>query len=83
MAFRDYLAAYAASAGFAGLASDTARLKGDLAQIMYQVRIKGPRVEVSRYDGEPDYRAPEIQKTFDLMLEAISRHSAGKLAPSL
>ena len=64
VAFRDYLAAYAASAGFAGLASDTARLKGDLAQIMYQVRIKGPRVEVSRYDGEPDYSA-EIQKTFE------------------
>ena len=31
---------------------------------MYQVRIKGPRVEVSRYDGEPDYSA-EIQKTFE------------------
>jgi hypothetical protein len=64
VAFGDYLAAYAASADFAGLASDTARLKGDLAQIMYQVRIKGPRVEVSRYDGEPDYSA-EIQKTFE------------------
>ena len=64
LAFRHYLAGYAASADFAGLASDTVARKEDLAQIMYQVRIKGPRVEVSRYDGEPDYSA-EIQKTFE------------------
>jgi DNA mismatch repair protein MutS len=64
LAFRDYLAAYVASAGFARLASDTAERQDDLAQIMYQVRIKGLRVEVSRYDGEPDYSA-EITKTFE------------------
>jgi hypothetical protein len=64
LAFRDYLAAYVDSAGFARLASDTADRKGDLAQVMYQVRIKGSRVEVSRYDGEPDYSA-EIEKTFE------------------
>jgi DNA mismatch repair protein MutS len=64
LAFRDYLAAYATSAGFTRLAADTAQRKADLAQVMYQVRIKGPRVEVSRYDGEPDYSA-EIEKTFE------------------
>ena len=64
LAFRDYLAAYVASAGFARLASDTAARQDDLAQVMYQVRIKGLRVEVSRYDGEPDYSA-EITKTFE------------------
>jgi len=64
LAFRDYLATYIDSAAFAGLASDTAARKGDLAQVMYQVRTKGPRVEVSRYDGEPDYGA-EIEKTFE------------------
>jgi DNA mismatch repair protein MutS len=64
LAFRDYLAAYIASAGFARLASDTAARQDDLAQVMYQVRIKGLRVEVSRYDGEPDYSA-EITKTFE------------------
>jgi hypothetical protein len=61
--FRAYLASYAASAGFAQLAADTADCKNDLAQITYQVRIKGPRVEVSRYDGEPDYSA-EIAAIF-------------------
>ena len=63
-AFRDYLAVYAASAEFAALAADTADRQGDLAGITYQVRIKGPRVEVSRYDGEPDY-STEIAKTFE------------------
>ena len=64
LAFRDYLAAHVASAGFARLASDTAARQDDLAQVTYQVRIKGLRVEVSRYDGEPDYSA-EITKTFE------------------
>ncbi|MGH3305237.1 MAG: MutS-related protein, partial [Streptosporangiaceae bacterium] len=62
--FRAYLAGYIGSAGFARLAADTADRKSDLAAITYQVRIKGPRVEVSRYDGEPDYSA-EIQNTFE------------------
>jgi DNA mismatch repair protein MutS len=64
LAFRDHLAAYLASPAFAGLSSDTAARKDDLAQVIYQVRIDGPRVEVSRYDGEPDYSA-EIEKTFE------------------
>jgi DNA mismatch repair protein MutS len=64
LAFRDYLGAYVDSAGFAELSSDTAARQADLAQVMYQVRIKGLRVEVSRYDGEPDYSA-EIEKTFE------------------
>jgi DNA mismatch repair protein MutS len=63
LAFRDYLAAYVESARFTGLASDAAARRDELARVMYQVRIKGPRVEVSRYDGEPDYSA-EIEKTF-------------------
>lgn len=63
-AFRDYLATYIASAAFSRLASDTKDRKNDLARITYQIRIKGPRVEVSRYGGEPDYSA-EIQKAFE------------------
>jgi DNA mismatch repair protein MutS len=63
LAFRDCLATYASSAAFADLAADTAARKADLGQVSYLVRIKGPRVEVSRYDGEPDYSA-EIEATF-------------------
>ncbi|HUC27251.1 MAG TPA: hypothetical protein VMA73_31535 [Streptosporangiaceae bacterium] len=64
VAFRDYLMRYASSPGFAGLAGEAADRKADLAQINYQVRIKGLRVEVSRYTGEPDYSA-EIAKSFE------------------
>jgi DNA mismatch repair protein MutS len=63
-AFRDYLAGYVSSEAFARLAADTAARTDDLAAITYQIRIKGLRVEVSRYEGEPDYSA-EIQQTFE------------------
>jgi DNA mismatch repair protein MutS len=62
--FRDYLAGYLASPEFGRLCQDTADRKKDLAAVTYQVRIKGARVEVSRYDEQPDYSA-EIQKTFE------------------
>ncbi|MDQ2873645.1 MAG: DNA mismatch repair protein MutS [Actinomycetota bacterium] len=64
LAFRDYLAAYIASGPFTGLASDTRERKDDLAKITYLVRIKGGRVDVSRYDGEADY-TDEVERTFD------------------
>ncbi|HEY7016076.1 MAG TPA: hypothetical protein VH480_25130 [Streptosporangiaceae bacterium] len=64
LAFRGYLASYAGSDGFTRLASDTAARRADLARVTYLVRIKGLRVEVSRYDGEPDYSA-EIAQTFE------------------
>jgi DNA mismatch repair protein MutS len=62
-AFRDYLAGYLESAAFTRLAADTASRQADLAAVTYQVRVRGPKVEVSRYDGEPDYSA-EIEETF-------------------
>ncbi|HEY7324407.1 MAG TPA: hypothetical protein VH520_06250 [Streptosporangiaceae bacterium] len=61
--FRDYLTRYARSPAFERLDADTAERKKDLSQITYLVRIKGPRVEVSRYDGEPDYSA-EVEDAF-------------------
>jgi DNA mismatch repair protein MutS len=62
--FRGYLAAYEASAEFRALAEETAARRAELAQISYQVRISGPHVEVSRYEGAPDYSA-EIEETFE------------------
>jgi DNA mismatch repair protein MutS len=64
LAFREYLASYTASDGFTRLTADTAARQAELAQVTYQVRIKGLRVEVSRYDGEPDYSA-EITRAFE------------------
>ena len=70
--FRDYLAAYVARDSFIKLAADTARRKEDLAKITYLVRIKGPRVEVSRFEGEPDYSA-EIAETFSRFRQGDTR----------
>ena len=64
LAFRDYLTVYLASAEFAGLASETAGLRDELSRVMYLVKVRGPRIEVSRYDGEPDFSA-EIEAAFE------------------
>ena len=64
LAFRDYLTAYIASPHFTRLASEAADRRNELGKIAYLVRIKGPRVEVSKYDDEPDYSA-EIERTFE------------------
>ncbi len=72
LSFRDYLTAYVESAGFASLAADTASVKAGLGQVIYQVRIRGLRVDVSRYDGDPDYSA-EIQKTFERFQQGAAK----------
>ncbi len=64
LAFRDYLASYAASAGFAALVSDTRNRQDALGQVRYCTRIRGGRVDVSRYQGEADYSAV-VLKTFE------------------
>jgi DNA mismatch repair protein MutS len=64
LAFREYLASYVASAEFTTLASDTTNCKDALGRIRYCTRIRGGRVEVSRYDGEADYSAA-VLKTFE------------------
>jgi len=64
LAFRDYLAAYVASDGFTALTADTRRQQEALGQVRYCTRIRGDRVEVSRYEGEADYSA-EVLRTFE------------------
>jgi hypothetical protein len=60
---RDYLAGYAASGRFTSLAAETQSLKEALAGVRYAIRIHGPRVTVSNFEGEPDYSA-EVQEAF-------------------
>ena len=55
LAFRDYLVRYASSAGFTALARDTSDTKDTLGRIRYCTRIRGARVDVTRYAGEADY----------------------------
>jgi DNA mismatch repair protein MutS len=61
--FRDYLGEYVGSGQFTSLAAETQALKDAVAGIRYAVRINGPHVTVSRYEGEPDYSA-EVEATF-------------------
>jgi DNA mismatch repair protein MutS len=70
--FRDYLVSYAASPGFTALASDTRDRKESLKRIRYCTRIRGGRVEVSRYDGEADYSAA-VLKTFERFKQGAAR----------
>jgi hypothetical protein len=62
-AFRDYLSRYIGSERFAALLRRTKKLTAALAAVHYTVFMRGPRVEVRRYDGEPDYSA-EVEATF-------------------
>ena len=70
LAFRKYLAAYVASAGFTALASDTRNRKDALAQIRYTTRIRGGRVDVSRYQDEADYSVT-VLKTFERFKQGV------------
>jgi hypothetical protein len=64
LSFGKYLDGYVASTEFTALARDTRDRKDALAQIRYCTRIRGGRVDVSRYEDEADYSA-EVLKTFE------------------
>jgi DNA mismatch repair protein MutS len=60
---RGYVAAYTESVAFTALVAETQKLIGDLAAVRYSIHIKGNRVRVDKYGGEPDYSA-EVEDTF-------------------
>jgi DNA mismatch repair protein MutS len=60
---RDYLAAYAASARFRALDSETGKLQAELAAIRYCVLVSGSSFTVRDFRGESDYSA-EVEETF-------------------
>jgi DNA mismatch repair protein MutS len=61
---RAFLAEYTASPAFQELAADARSVLKQLDRVNYTVRIKGNRVTVGRYEGEPDYTT-EIEDTFE------------------
>jgi DNA mismatch repair ATPase MutS len=69
---RDYLTAYSAAEGFKTLAAETRARKGALGEIRYCTRIRGDRVEVTRYDGEDDYSAA-VLKTFERFKQGAAK----------
>ena len=66
---REYLVVYTTSDEFVSLVAEMRALKEALAGIRYRVRIQGPRVTVSRYQGERDYSVE--------ILEAFARFQQG------
>ncbi len=64
LGLRSYLASYVVSAAFTSLVSDVRRVRQALSEVHYSIHTKGPRVTVTRYDGEEDYCA-EVLATFE------------------
>ena len=63
LAFREYLADYAASAGFVSLAAEAEKIKADLGKVRYNLLIKNDTIAVRNYEEETDY-STEIEQTF-------------------
>jgi DNA mismatch repair protein MutS len=64
LSFRDFLTGYVTSSAYISLAAKTKERKDALAEIRYCTRIRGGKVEVSRYEGEADYSA-EVLNVFE------------------
>ena len=64
LTFRTFLADYRTSPAFTALVDETHNCKKTLAEIRFGIRIRGRRVDVSRYEGQADYSA-EVLETFE------------------
>lgn len=71
-AFRDYLSTYTASEEFTTLDRETRDLRDALGRIRFCTRIRGNRVEVSRYSGEADY-SEQVLAAFDRFRQGAVR----------
>jgi DNA mismatch repair protein MutS len=63
-AWRRWLSEYAGSEAFSNLVAASEARRADLDAITYCVRIRGLKIQVARYSGEPDYSA-QIADVFD------------------
>jgi DNA mismatch repair protein MutS len=72
LGLRDYVASYASSPGFTALVSDTKDRQDALGRIRYCTRVRGDRVEVSRYADEADYSAA-VLATFDRFKQGAAK----------
>jgi DNA mismatch repair protein MutS len=68
-AFTIYLSAYQRSAGFSALVDEARTVLSALGKIRYTLHIRGTRVTVGGYSGEPDY-AREVETIFAKFREA-------------
>jgi DNA mismatch repair protein MutS len=74
--YREYLVCYVGPAAFSALGEGAHGLIRSLSSIRYKVYIKGARVTVSAYYGEPDY-AREVEAAFvKVREEAVTDYTA-------
>ncbi|HXW81226.1 MAG TPA: hypothetical protein VEJ84_17120, partial [Acidimicrobiales bacterium] len=62
-AFTEYLCTYGSSPSFSALVDEASALVSALGNVRYMLHIRGTRVTVSGYRGEPDY-AKEVEAVF-------------------
>jgi DNA mismatch repair protein MutS len=62
--FARYLASYVASEAYRALARDVTACRAGLDGLEFGLRLEGPDVEVSRFEGEADY-SEEVLATFE------------------
>ena len=81
LAFREYLTSYTESGGFASLAAETQKLKGDLSGVRYSLQINGRRIKVGPYESEVDYGADVLQ-TFEKFKQGATKQYWFKFSSS-
>jgi DNA mismatch repair protein MutS len=75
-----YLADYVQSPAFQGLLRETQRIKRGLGEIRYCVRVRGSRVIVNGYGGEPDYSV-EVLDSFKKFQQRDAEGRLVKFSP--
>ena len=81
-AFGEHLLAYEGSAEFKALENGAKELVSSLGKVRYKVHLRGTRVSVSSYQGEPDY-AKEVAAAFAKFREDAPTDYTAKLQSPL
>jgi DNA mismatch repair protein MutS len=79
LAFRAYLANYAASNRFSSLLSETRKLKDDLSAIEYVILVKDGSFTVRKYDSEANYSI-DVEQTFEKFKQGAVKNYAVKFS---
>ena len=79
-AFRTHLVAYATAPAFRSFADEVSAVTAGLEDVRYLVTIKGPRVRVSRYEGEPDF-GQDVADTFEKFRQGAVKDYRVKITP--
>jgi DNA mismatch repair protein MutS len=80
--FTQYLRNYCSSAGFCTLVDEASAIVKALSDVRYTLHIRGTRVTVGRYWGEPNY-AKEVEEVFAKFREGASKEFTAALRTTI